>query len=63
MHDVAVWAGVAGTNITIFGAAMTVTVLVLARLNKLDSRWVAVAFAVAALSAAAFVVGGIVFGY
>lgn len=63
IHWIGVWTSGAGTAITIPGVALTMIVLVAMRLNKLDSPWVLVAFAVATVSAVAFVVGSLVFGY
>jgi hypothetical protein len=63
IHDVAAVVSPAGMLIVILGAVLTTSVILLARFNKLHSRWTPVVFVGAPVALALFVAGAIIFEY
>ena len=63
LHDAGVIVGPLGIVLLIFGLVSTGALALGARLGVRDARWFGFAVALAAVAAAAFVIGGIVFGY
>ncbi len=63
LHDLGVVVGPLGLVLLIFGLVAAGALALGTRLGFRQSRWFGIALAVAAVAAAAFVVGALVFGY